>query len=649
MLTGQSDRLLRKVVRAAKVPIILLLLFAPAVLLFGPSDRHLLLFYAYLLCSLFLLGSCHDEVKKLRQHSKELETTNKRPAAVPENSPSLVYQLQIDQKIMENTEEAVVITDADALIVKINRAFTRITGYEPQEIIGKNPRISQSGHHDQAFYQVMWHQLLESGEWAGEVRDRRKNGEVYRKWLTIDAVYDNDGRTINYVGMFTDITEKRAAERQLKKLLFYDPLTSLPNRTLFEELLAQSLLNSQFHDEPLVLLCIDLHRFKDINDTLGYKAGDDLLIQVSKRIRSSVRETDTVSRLCGDKFMVLLSEVKLKDCVGHLARHVLHVLEQPFHVAGQEVFLDAYIGISVSPEDGRDAESLIRNADTAMNYAKKRGRGKHRYFRAQMNEHLVHRTTVERELRHAFEHKEFIHYYQPKYNLATGKMVGVEALMRWRHPVRGIISPAEFIPVAEESCLILAVGEWGIREACRQIRAWQEQGPGILPVSVNLSSKQFQHKKLLRVLIETLDRYGIRPEALELEITESILMENPDKAAQLLRDIREMGVRIAIDDFGTGYSSLAYLKKFPVNTLKIDQAFITDIVRDRNDTAIVTSILSMAESLHLKVVAEGVETKEQLDLLKKMGCEEVQGYYFSKPLPPEGVADLLTLCKVKLT
>jgi diguanylate cyclase (GGDEF)-like protein/PAS domain S-box-containing protein len=649
VLTEQPDKLRGKVVRAAKGPVILLLLFASAFLLSGLSGSHLLLFCACLLCGLFLLGSCYDEVKKLRQHSKELETTNQRLAAVPENSSSLLCQLQIDQKIMENIEEAIVITDADALILDVNRAFTRITGYEPHEIIGKNPRISQSGHHDHAFYKAMWQQLLESGEWAGEVWDRRKTGEVYQKWLAINAIYDNNGCIINYVGMFTDITEKKEAERRLKRLLFYDPLTGLPNRTLFEELLAKALLNSQFHDEPLVLLCIDLYRFKDINDTLGYKAGDDLLIQVSKRIRSSVRETDTVSRLCGDEFIVLLSEVKLKDCVGHLARHVLHVLEQPFHVAGQEVFIDAYIGISVSPEDGRNMESLIRNADTAMNYAKKKGQGKYRYFRAQMNEHLVHRVTVERELRHALDHEEFTHYYQPKCDLATGKMVGTEALMRWRHPVRGIISPAEFIPVAEESSLILAVGEWGIREACRQVGTWQEQGPGILPVAVNLSSKQFQHKKLLRVLIETLDRYGIRPEALELEITESILMENPDKAAQLLRDIRELGVRIAIDDFGTGYSSLAYLKKFPVNTLKIDQAFITDIVRDRNDTAIVTSILSMAESLHLKVVAEGVETKEQLDLLKKMGCEEVQGYYFSKPLPPEGVADLLTLCKVKLT
>ncbi|MCI5120397.1 MAG: EAL domain-containing protein [Candidatus Electrothrix sp. AUS4] len=487
----------------------------------------------------------------------------------------------------------------------------------------------------------MWKDLLEKGKWAGEIWDRRKSGEVYQKWLTINAIYDNTGEIINYVGIFTDITERRKVERQLKKLLFYDPLTHLPNRALFEELLAQALLNSQFYDEPLVLLCIDLNRFKDINDALGYKAGDDLLIQVSKRIRSCVRETDTVSRLCGDEFMILLSEVKLKDCVGHLARRLLHVLQQPFHLAGNEVFIDACIGISVYPEDGQDAESLVKNADTAINFARKKGPGNYQYFRAQMNENLVHRVTVERELRHALEQEEFILYYQPKCSLLTGQIAGVEALMRWQHPVKGVISPAEFIPVAEEGSLILALGEWGLLEACRQVKVWQEQGLGVIPMAVNLSSKQFQNAELLQVLIKTIHKNKVRAEDLELEITESVLMEDPDKAAELLKDIRKLGVRIAIDDFGTGYSSLAYLKRFPVNTLKIDQAFITDIVRDNNDGAIVGSILTMAKNLNLKVVAEGVETLGQLDLLRKMKCEEIQGYYYSKPLPPEGLAEFV--------
>ncbi|MCI5124338.1 MAG: sensor domain-containing diguanylate cyclase [Candidatus Electrothrix sp. AR5] len=411
--------------------------------------QHLLLFCAYLLCSFFLLRFCRNEVRKNRKNREELEATKKKLADVLERSsrfylPScgqkncgfgymqtditdqkeLEYQLRLDQEILENTREAVIITDADGSIVDVNRAYIQITGYERREIVGENPRICKSGHHDQAFYEAMWKALLETGKWSGEIWDRRKNGELYQKWLTINAIYDNSVEAVNYVGIFTDITEKRKVEKQLKSLLFYDPLTNLPNRTFFKELLAQALLNSQFHDEPLVLLCIDLNRFKDINDTLGYKAGDNLLIQVSKRIRSCVRETDTVSRLCADEFMVFLSEVKLKDCVGHLARRLLHVLQQPFHIAGEEVFIDACIGISVSPEDGRDAESLIKNADTAINFSQKRGPGNYQYFRAQMNENLVRRATVERELRHALEHEEFMLYYQPQYALTTNMMPG---------------------------------------------------------------------------------------------------------------------------------------------------------------------------------------------------------------------------------
>ncbi|MCI5178871.1 MAG: EAL domain-containing protein [Candidatus Electrothrix sp. AW3_4] len=591
---------------------------------------HLLLLCACLLWSFFFLSICWDALKN-----------NKGEKTEHTDQQELEYQLRLDQKILENTGEAIVITDAAAAIIDINRAYTQITGYEAREILGENPRVCKSGHHDHAFYTSMWNQLKKRGKWSGEIWDRRKNGEVYPKWLTINAVHDNAGKVINYVGIFTDITEKRKVEKQLKNLLFYDPLTKLPNRKLFEKLLAQALLNSDFHDQSLILLCINLNKFKSINDILGYKAGDDLLVQVSKRIRSCVRETDTVSRLCGDHFIVLLSEVKLKNCPVHLSRSLLHILQQPFHIAGKEVFVDACIGISVYPDDGQDPESLIKNADTAMSFARKRGQGNYEYFCAKMNENLMQQVTIERELRHALEHEEFIVYYQPKYVLATGQLAGVEALMRWQHPTKGLISPAEFIPIAEESSLILAIGELGLKEACRQVKVWQDQGLGRVPMAVNLSSKQFQNKELLRFVMESLDQYEVRPEELEIEITESTLMEHPDDVVQLLKAIRKLGVRIAIDDFGTGYSSLAYLKKFPVNTLKIDQVFITDIVYDMYDEAIVTSILAMAESLDLKVIAEGVESKEQLEVLRKLGCEEVQGYYFSKPLPPEGIVKLL--------
>uniref|UniRef100_UPI0040559EBC putative bifunctional diguanylate cyclase/phosphodiesterase n=1 Tax=Candidatus Electrothrix sp. TaxID=2170559 RepID=UPI0040559EBC len=590
---------------------------------------------AALLVSFFVLTRHWDTFKKKWQKSEKSE--KEQCAAQRE----LEYQLQLDQIILENTKEAVVITDADASILYINQAYTQITGYEPREIIGENPRVCKSGHHDQAFYESMWNSLLQKGKWSGEILDRRKNGEVYPKSLTIHAVYSKSGEIRNYIGIFTDITEKRKVEKQLKDLLFYDPLTNLPNRTLFEKLLDQSLLNSQFHDKPLGLLCVDLASFTDINNTLGYKAGDDLLIQVSKRIRSGVRETDTVSRSYSDQFMVLLSEVKLKDCPVLLSRRLLRALQQPFHIAGEKIFVDACIGISLYPEDGIDTQSLVKHAHTALNVARKRGPGNYQYFHTQMREDLVHRVTIEREMHHALEHKEFILYYQPKYALATGQMAGVEALMRWQHPQKGIIAPAEFIPIAEESSLIRAIGACGLKQACCQVKIWQDQGMGVVPMAVNLSAKQFQDKGLLPLVLESLEANNLRPEELEIEITESILMENPEDAVRSLREIRKVGVQIAVDDFGTGYSSLAYLKRFPVNTLKIDQAFITDIVRDAHDKAIVSSILAMGQSLNLKVVAEGVETKEQMDLLKAMGCEEVQGYYLSKPLPPEGIAELL--------
>jgi diguanylate cyclase (GGDEF)-like protein/PAS domain S-box-containing protein len=555
----------------------------------------------------------------------------------------LKYQLRLHQKIIENTKEAVIVTDAEAVILDVNKAYTEITGYEPKEVVGGNPRIGQSGRHDRAFYEAMWHQLSEVGKWSGEIWDRRKNGEVYLKCLTINAIRDDTGATINHIGIFTDLTEERSVEKQLKNLLFYDPLTMLPNRTLFEEVLTLALVNSQYRNIPLALLCIDLNRFKNVNDSLGYKAGDDLLVQVADRIKGGVRTTDTVSRLCGGEFMVVLSEITLEETVGDLVRHLLHLLGRPFCLSGEKVFIEAGIGISIYPKDGRDAETLMRNADTAMTVAKKREGGgeKYQYFRAQMNENLVYRITLEKQLRHALEDGEFALYYQPKYSLATERIVGMEALIRWLHPEEGVIPPAEFIPVAEETNLILALGEWGLKEACRQVKRWEKEGAGLYPIAVNLSSRQFQDKRLLTLVVDILDETGLKPELLELEITESTVMEDPDEAAKLLREIRQLGVRIAVDDFGTGYSSLAYLKKFPINTLKIDQTFVADITCDVDDAAIVDSIISMADTLNLKVVVEGVETGKQVDFFKARRCHEAQGYYFSRPLPPEKFAELI--------
>jgi diguanylate cyclase (GGDEF)-like protein/PAS domain S-box-containing protein len=552
----------------------------------------------------------------------------------------LEQRLQLDQKIIENTEDAIVVTDAEALIMDVNDAYTEITGYERDEVIGKNPRICKSEHHSREFYEEMWRQLLETGSWSGEIWDRRKNGEVFEKWLTISAIRDSSGATVNYVGIFNDITEKKRIERKLKNLLFYDPLTKLPNRALFVERLEQAMISSQSRDIPLALFCVDLDRFKNINDSLGHKAGDELLAQAAKRIRGGVRKSDVVARLCGDEFTVILSEIKFRESAEHLAKRLIHLLQQPFHISGEEVFINASIGISIYPDDGLEAETLIRNADTAMHFAKEREHGSYQHFRSQMNERLMHRLNVEKHLRHAIDNNEFVLYYQPKYSLEENRIVGAEALIRWHHPSEGIISPAEFIPIAEETGIITALGEWCLKTACRQIKAWDQQGLGLRRVAVNISSRQFENRDLLTLLNTALKETGLDPALLELEITESAVMEDPELAVELLREIRRLGIRIAIDDFGTGYSSLAYLKKFPVNSIKIDQSFIADLAKDSDDAAIVASIIQMGRNLHLEVVAEGVETLEQLEFLRERKCHEVQGYYFSRPLPPEEFAAL---------
>ncbi|MGX9727341.1 MAG: EAL domain-containing protein [Candidatus Electronema sp. VV] len=559
----------------------------------------------------------------------------------------LEQRLQLDQKILEHAEEAIVITDAEATILDVNEAYTAITGYEREEAVGQNPRICKSGHHSKEFYEEMWRRLTEHGSWSGEIWDRRKDGEVFEKWLTISAVRDSGGVTVNYVGIFNDLTEKKNIERKLKNLLFYDPLTKLPNRALFQERLEQAMISSQSRDLPLALFCIDLDRFKDVNDTLGHKAGDELLAQAAKRIRGGVRKSDVVARLCGDEFTVILSEIKFPESAGHLARRLIHLLQQPFHISGQEVFINASIGISLYPDDGLEAEMLIRNADTAMHFAKEREQGSFQHFRAQMNQRLMQRINLEKQLRHALEEEQFVLYYQPKYRVADGSLAGAEALVRWLHPEEGLISPAEFIPLAEESGLITALGEWCLKTACRQVKIWEGQGLRLGRVAVNLSSRQFQSRKLLDLLQDTLQETGLSAAFLELEITESAVMENPEQAVALLRDIRQLGITIAIDDFGTGYSSLAYLKKFPVNSIKIDQSFIADLTKDSDDAAIVESIIQMACSLGLEVVAEGVETLEQLEFLREQKCHEAQGYYFSKPLPPEQFAKKILLQTVK--
>lgn len=592
---------------------------------------HLLRLFAYLVLLWFFIDIYHRDVKRLRSNQITLQQRG--------------AELERAQQIIENTSEAIILTDANGMILDVNNAYTRITGFEQEEVIGRNPNISQSGYHDQAFYADMWKQLNESGHWAGEIWDRRKNGEIFPKWLTINALKREGEDPFYYVGIFSDITEKKNTEKELTNLAFYDPLTQLPNRVLFLERLEEALAISQRHHDRVALLFIDLDRFKDVNDTLGHNAGDVLIVEAAKRIKRCLRKTDTVARLGGDEFTIILTEISSEASIAYIAQQLIDEINRPYNIYDNEVFVGASIGIAVYPDDSKDSETLIKNADTAMYHAKDSGRGVFKFFRTEMNERTLRRVTMERNLRYALENGDFLLHYQPRYLLDSGRMVGMEALVRWDHHEEGMISPGEFIPLAEETNLIFPLGEWVLKSACLQAKAWQREGLGPYRLAVNLSPRQFQQHDLLNLIRTTLQEADLEPDLLELEITESVLMDDPEGAVELLGAIRELGVHISIDDFGTGYSSLAYLKKFPINALKIDQSFVRDLPDDQDDVAIVDSIIALAESLGLDVVAEGVETLEQANFLQSRGCNEVQGYYFSRPLPAEVLRETMQALK----
>lgn len=541
-------------------------------------------------------------------------------------------RLRLSSKIIETAQEGIMITTPDATIVDVNHAFEEITGYSRDEVIGKKPSINQSGRHDAGFYEDMWQQLTNKGEWHGEIWDRRKSGEVYPKLLSINAVQDELGETSHYVGIFSDITKQKQTEEELQKLAYYDHLTNLPNRTLFTERLNQVLTIAERQQNGVALLFIDLDRFKYINDTLGHAAGDELLEHISRRLLEQTRQSDTVSRLGGDEFTVILSDTSNPDDVAQIAQKLVDTLKEPVDIMGHEVRVGGSIGIALYPDDGGDTETLTKHADTAMYKAKESGRGNYQFFTPQMNEQVADRLVIEAELHRALENEEFILHYQPKLDLGSGEIVGMEALVRWQHAEMGMVSPAKFIPLAEETGLIVSLGNWILEQACRQVVEWSRTAGRSFKLAVNLSARQFRQSDLIAEIERVIDITGIEPSCLELEITESILMGDIDSALRMMEQIRSLGVQLAIDDFGTGFSSLNYLKRFPINTLKIDQSFVRDLTVDSEDAAIVKSIIALGHSLQLSVVAEGVEDQSQLDFLQQHSCDVVQGYFISKPL-----------------
>jgi diguanylate cyclase (GGDEF)-like protein/PAS domain S-box-containing protein len=543
--------------------------------------------------------------------------------------------------VVDNTIEGVLITDAHSCILSVNPAFMRLTGYAQDDLVGQDPRLLRSGRHGPEFYRAMWDSLSSAGHWQGEVWNRHKGGEVAPTLLSLSAVRDEMGEITHYVGMYTDISQQKVAEAKLDFLAHHDPLTHLPNRLLFQSRLEQALREAGRGGEKLAVLLLDLDRFKDVNDSYGHLVGDQLLQHVAECLSRRLREADTLARLGGDEFALLMRNVHHDEDAARLAGELMGALGEPWRASGGvEVTAGVSVGICLYPAHGTTAESLLQGADAALYRAKSDGRNAYRYFADEMTEAARERLQLEARLRRAVAQGQLCLHYQPQVELATGRIVGAEALVRWLDPDEGLISPMRFIPVAETTGLIGAIGAWVLGEACRQGRRWLDEGLPPLTIAVNVSPRQFYLGDLAAQVTQTLQETGFPPQWLELEITEGALIEREQDALQTLHRLRDLGVRIAIDDFGTGYSSLAYLKRFPLDVLKIDRSFIADIPHDTDDMAISAAVIALGAALGVKVLAEGVETQAQLDFLRERGCDLYQGFFKSPALPPEGFAAL---------
>ncbi len=535
--------------------------------------------------------------------------------------------------VFESTAEGILITDPDANIVAVNPAFTVIVGYHEDEVLGQNPRMFRSGRYDESFYATMWSHILQQGQWQGEIWNRRKNGEAFPVWETISAVRNPEGEIIHYVAVFSDISRIKQTEEQLLYLANHDPLTNLPNRLLLRERLDHALKVARREGETTAVLFLDLDRFKEINDSFGHAAGDSLLCKVADILSHQLREVDTVARVSGDEFVILLENTQI-GAAAKIAKKLQSALAEPMTVGEHEVSVNASIGIAMAPKDGDDADILLKNADAALYRAKERGRNTFGFFSEEMAVSSFERVFLHNALRKALERQEFRVYYQPQVDLESGDVIGTEALVRWMQPEIGLVSPAQFIPLAEDTGLIEPLGEWVLREACRQMRQWLDAGLPMGFVSVNLAGRQIARHSIVDTVRRVLEETELFPEHLELEVTESTIMEEQGSLA-VLEGLQALGVRLSIDDFGTGHSSLARLKRMPISKLKIDQSFVRGIPNDADDVEITRAVIALATSLKMSVIAEGVETREQAAFLRAEGCRKVQGFLYSPPLPPE--------------
>ncbi len=557
-------------------------------------------------------------------------------------SRALEEHQRLAATVVDNTQEGVVVADARGRILSINPAVTRILGYGEEEVLGQNPRMFQSGRHDKAFYVAMWGAVLNKGHWRGEIWNKRKNGEIFPERMSLSAVRDTDGQVTHYVCMFSDISQERAQHQRLEFLSHRDSLTGLPNRAWFVEQLAEAMGQALAHGEQMAVLLLNLDRFKDVNDSYGHAVGDEVLRHTAQQVRQSLRPGDLMGRMAGDEIAVLARDLRHKDGAAAVARHLINAAGEAWTTPdGIEVMAGVSVGISMFPEHARDAEQLLQGAHSAVYGAKARGRSAYCFFDESMIQAARERLEMEARLRTALAQGQLLLHYQPQVNVATGRIEGAEALVRWQDPEEGLISPARFISVAETSGLIGPLGRWVLHEACRQAQLWRTDGLPALRMAVNVSPRQFHLDDIAACAAQALAASGLPAHCLELELTESALAERPEEMRQVLQRLRVQGVRIAVDDFGTGYSSLVHLKRFPIDVLKIDQGFMRDIPASADDMAISATIIAMGHSLGLSVLAEGVETQEQLAFLRERGCNSYQGYLCSRPVPAEQFAQLL--------
>ncbi len=583
--------------------------------------------------------AAHLKLRLLRD--ADGEPTGMRALYAPRHSAMADEdRMRLYVSIIDNSHQGVMVTDAQDRIVMVNPAFTRITGYSMDEAVGKTPDILRSGKHGLDFRGEVQAARQGAGLWLGEILGRRKNGEVFPQSVCISTVRNDAGEITHAFSIFSDISAHKETEARLQRLANFDSVTGLPNRLLLSQLLEQNLSQARRSRDVVGVLVVQLQRLGWVYDTLGHDAGDGLMTQVAQRLQSGLREQDILARLGHDKLAVALPNLRQREHAGLVAQKLLALLRPAYPTAGHEVHCPASLGIAIFPDNGTETAALLRCAEMANTRGLEQANGEPTYFSEEMNQKANERFRIENELRHALAHGELLLYHQPKVSLRSGRIVGAEALTRWQHPRHGLLTPGNFVPVAEETSLILELGEWVLHEACRQIRAWQDQGLQMPPLAVNLSARQFD-KHLPRRLDHLLSQHGVRPQQLKLEITESLMVRGADEVTPIMNELAAMGLGIALDDFGTGYSSLAYLKKFPITTLKIDRSFVVGIPTQSNDCAIARAIVTMGQQLRQEIVAEGVENREQMQFLRDLGCDQLQGYLFSPPVPAERYAHMV--------